>query len=337
VLCDSRGKIRALFALFDWIGPNKEETTEAFGIPTAVFAPMVETLRKHPKQRLQMPSLDVEVTAVDAALLLRGAAGRFPNAWLQEVGLRCGSQGQVTRAMQIHRVLPRGASDGYLRPGDVMLSVAGFTISSALDIEEALLAQPCMTVTSSYCRGAVRPAARRAARQHDHACANSMEGPRVAIQVFREGKEVTLQVKPSQLGSDDDARLLIWAGLVIRRTPRCIVERCGDTIASLANSIFIQNVLTGSPADARDLVPQCFVLEINGQPLQEFDDVQGVLASQHEQDTVEPSWVCLRVMDLCGQEHIYAIQDDPLFWPTLDLRRGPDGDWTHCTNSIDIQ
>jgi len=317
VLCDSSGKIRALFALFEWTGPNREETKEAFGIPTAVFAPMIESMRKHPKQRLQMPSLDVEVTAVDAAMLLRGAAGRFPDAWLQEVGRRCGSQGQVTRAMQIHRVLPMGASDGYLQPGDVMLSVAGRTISSGLDIEEAL--PKC------------------AATRHDHARGKSTKGSRVAIRVFREGKEVTVEVKPSQLSSDDDTRLLIWAGLIIRQTPRCIVESCGDHIARLASGVFVQNVLTGSPSDARDLVPQCFVLEINGQPVQKLDDMRDALGkhaslvtSQHEQGTVETSWVRLRVMDRCGQEHIYAIQDDPLFWPTLDLRRGTDGDWTHC-------
>jgi len=323
VLCDSSGKIRAFFALFDWIGPNKEETTEAFGIPTAVFAPMVESLRKHPQQKLQMPSLDVEVTAVDVAMLLRGAAGSFPDAWLQEVGRRCGSQGQVTRAMQIHRVLPTGASDGYLQPGDVMLRVAGRTISSALDIEEALLAA----------------AARKGARH-----AKSKDGPVVPIQVFREGEEVTVEVKPSQLGSDDDSHLLIWAGLVIRQTPRCIIERCGDAIAHLASGIFVQNVLTGSPADTRDLIPQCFVLEINGQPLQELDELRDALsrharsvACQSTQDTEETSWVRLRVMDLCGQEHVYALRDDSLFWPTLDLRRGPDGDWAHCADHFDVR
>jgi len=338
VLCDRSGAVRALFAAFDWPGPNREESTEAYGISTAVFSDLVDSLQQRPCELLQVPSLDVEVASVDIATLARGAAGSLPRPWLQAVGRKCGRQGQVARAMRVHRILPTGASDGSLRPGDVLLSIAGCTISSALDIDVALLAQ--LNVAKPPTQNGVRK--RPASNGNIAASAGQQSAFQVMVKVFRDGEELAMGIAPALLGSEDDSRLVIWAGLVLRRTPRCILERCDQTVAHLADDVFVQNLLSGSPAEARGIAPHCFLLELHGQPISGLDDVMAALRRQQEishssassgvnsqQVSTDQgrSWARIRVLDLHGQEHICALQGDSLFFPTLDLHRVEGGRW----------
>lgn len=166
----------------------------------------------------------------------------------------------------------------------------------------------------------------------------------VSIRVLRDGAEVDLVVAPARLGSEDDARLLIWAGLVLRATPRCILERCGESVARCASGVFAQNVLGGSPADARELMAHWFLLELDGYAVQTLSDVLEILRPTHEPHAAasvsvspgasgERRWVRLRLLDLYGQEHARALQCDPLFFPTLELLRGERGRWRciqHC-------
>eukprot|EP00927_Polykrikos_kofoidii_P002054 TRINITY_DN10789_c0_g1_i3.p1 TRINITY_DN10789_c0_g1~~TRINITY_DN10789_c0_g1_i3.p1 ORF type:complete len:1116 (+),score=170.30 TRINITY_DN10789_c0_g1_i3:393-3350(+) len=376
VLCDGDGVVRALFSAFDLHAPQQEETTEAFGIPVCAFRPLVETMCRQPWSPAEVLSLDVEVNAVDVAALARGAAGRFPKAWLQAVGHRCASQGQVARAVRVHRVLPTGASDGQLLPGDVLLSVNGYTIACALDVEEALrLAETARTQENTVIRkpaashrGSVsrRPAAHTATSDSGADVVTSRTPREVKVRVFRDGEEVGVAISPAILGSQDDERLVVWAGLVLRRTPRCVLERCGESVARRATGVYVQTILGGSPADSREFMPYCFLLEMGGHSVHELDDVfnalhklatetrgpvqtlaapvacAGVSAdSPHGEiaiagsstagcDQTEVSevvggtkrpWVRVRVLDMSGQEHVAALQSDPLFFPTLELRR----------------
>eukprot|EP00913_Durusdinium_trenchii_P018631 g17509.t1 len=78
----------------------------------------------------------------------------------------------------------------------------------------------------------------------------------------------------------DDAELVIWAGLVLRRTPRCILERCGESVAPRAGGVFVQSLLAGSPAETQSLHPHCFLMELNGKAVRSLSDV--LLLGQHE-------------------------------------------------------
>jgi len=325
VLCNKRGEVRALFAAFDWQGARvREETTEAFGIATSVFAPLLDAFQKEPNLKPQVRCLDVEVSAVDMATLARGAAGKMPSAWMQSVLRRCGQQGQVARAIRVSRVLPTGAADGKLLPSDVLLSIDGQTIACALDVEEALW--PRSRQKTKAARGS---AAKRTRSPRAAACPSEA----VAVRVFREGWEIEVMVTPSLLGSEDDAELVIWAGLVLRKTPRCILERCGPSVVAKAGGVFVQHVLGGSPADSQELNPHCFLKEMDGRQVHHLSDVL-----QHSRDSREKArssttrgdWVRLLFLDLTGKEHVRAVQPDLVFFPTLDLSRCGTGRW-QCT------
>lgn len=105
----------------------------------------------------------------------------------------------MPRAICVCRVLATGVSKNKLRPGDVLLSVAGRTIACALDVEEAL----CQRKRRS----------------------KGVESSAVEIRLLRGQQELVELVTPSVLGSEDDKELVIWAGLVLRRTPRWAPNR----------------------------------------------------------------------------------------------------------------
>eukprot|EP00435_Cladocopium_sp_Y103_P042382 s1077_g11.t1 len=128
----------------------------------------------------------------------------------------------------------------------------------------------------------------------------------------------------------DDAELVIWSGMVLRRTPRCILERCGESVAPRAGGVFVQCVLAGSPAETRSLHPHCFLMEMNGKPVNTLSDV--LLGGQSEKKGSEKRapYARLLLLDMNGQEHVRAIQPDSLFFPTLHLHRNSLGQWS-CT------
>ena len=305
VLCDARGAVRALFASFDFQTSRRdcrEETTEAFGIPANVFLPMLEAIQKDATAAPEVRSLDMEVAAVDLATLARGT-GKLPKKWMQAVLQRCGQQGQVARAICVCRVLATGASKGKLRPGDVLLSVAGKTIACALDVEEAL----------------ANPTTKKRKRE---------ASKEVPICVLRDQKEVVEYVTPSVLGSEDDAELVIWSGMVLRRTPRCILERCGESVAPRAGGVFVQSTLAGSPAETRSIHPHCFLMEMNGKPVHSLSDVLTFGQSDKKMSEKRAPYVRLLLLDMNGQEHVKAIQPDLLFFPTMNLQRSSLGHWS---------
>lgn len=272
---------------FDWQDPVHlhAQTTEAFGIPVTVFGPLVEAIRRAPMVPPSVPSLDIEVSAVDVSTLARGTAGKLPLDWVQAVDRSCSSRGRVPRVLKVGKVLPFGASAGTLRPGDVLISVGGHLVVGCADLEDAIVGQS------------------------------------VAITVFRGGKEVSLEVTPSMLNSEDAGLIVCWAGIILRRTPRCALERCGENICREDRAVFAQAILGVSPADGREFMTHWFLLDIDGHPIKALEDVLRVLESMRleQQASGDRRWVRIRLVDLDGREHVKAIQCDPLFWPTLEL------------------
>jgi hypothetical protein len=151
--------------------------------------------------------------------------------------------------------------------------------------------------------------------------------------VFRDGAEVEVEIVPSMLGSEDADFFICWAGIVLRRAPRCALERGGEAFAHMDGSVFAQATLGGSPADGREIMSQWFLLDIDGHPIKSLDDVVQVLESMKKEPQVSSQrdrrWVRIRFTDLDGREHIKALQSDNLFWPTLELRRGDSVRWKY--------
>jgi S1-C subfamily serine protease len=318
VLCDSSGVVRALYAAFDWQSEETEVSVQCFGVQACVFQPILDVLQKTPTRSPAIPTLDIEVSAIDVSSLVRGSVGKFPSAWLQAVGKRCARQGQSARALRVHRVLPLGAADGKILPGDVVLSVGGRTIACCLDIEAALRDLPAAD------KGSAKGKAKAKAKASS---SHSTAGGTV-VKVFREGREVDVVVRPEVLGSEDDARLVIWAGLIFRAKQRSFFERCDRVVAKAASGVFAQAVIGGSPAESRDFGQNWFLQEINGHAIGGLDDLLSASATAHEAAGAgERPWVRVRTLDLHGQEHMLALQCDELFFPTLELVKEHGGHW----------
>lgn len=263
---------------------------------------------------------------MDVATLLRGAKGKLPQQWLQAVGRR--SAGQRARALRVTRIMPAGASDNKLKPGDVIVAINNHMVTSSLDVDQSLPLVCSGSTASKKGRVKKRPAA-SARTTAESAEALPEEAPsEIEVRIFRDGAEVVVPITPTHLGSEDHSSLLLWAGIVLRETPRCILERCGEAVAARASGIFAQAIMGGSPADNRDLISFWFMIELNDQPVKTMQDVLEVLESTMGNKMGERYWMRLRALDLNGQEHVRAIQCDPLFFPTLFLHKDNDNQWT---------
>jgi len=205
-------------------------------------------------------------------------------------------------------------------------------IVCTLDIEEALGFITKTGLASSHGSVLQKSASTTdAVKRRPATASRSASNEDVVVRVFREGAEVDIRLSPSLLTSDDDSELMLWAGIVLRSTPRCIFERAGESVADRASGVFAQRIMRGSPADARDIMPFWFLLEVDDRKIQKLADV--LEATRHAtSDTRNPGsgdrrWVRLRVLDLNGQERVIALQCDPLFFPTLLLQHSESGRW----------
>eukprot|EP00434_Breviolum_minutum_P025087 symbB.v1.2.022161.t1/scaffold1954.1/size95041/4 len=116
--------------------------------------------------------------------------------------------------------------------------------------------------------------------------------------------------------------------MVLRRTPRCILERCGESVAPRAGGVFVQSTLAGSPAETRSIHPHCFLMEMNGKPVHSLSDVLTFGQSDKKMSEKRAPYVRLLLLDMNGQEHVKAIQPDLLFFPTMNLQRSSLGHWS---------
>jgi len=393
VLCDSDGRVRALFAAFDMQDPDRDESTEAYGITANLFGPMIQRLKNEADTPMQVCSLDLEVTAIELATLKRGAPGKLPQEWERTVKKRSSRLGQIPRALRVHRLRPLGASEGVLHSGDILLKVGNTFITCSMDIEYALDAwlerlKRCsdgeersstkrpFAETEAQAKGKAkakakakargkakarskskahapnkRPAASTGGEQAGEA-SNAEEAGRLSITVFRNGAEHEVHVTPNILGSDEEQRILLWAGLVLRDAPSCLLDRCSGAATAVlakmrpARGVLIQHVLGGSPADTREIPRLTFLLEVNGAPVKDLGEVlEAVSAATHSTPSAKTDGSCggsgrqrqfirLRLMDTHGGEHVRALQPDLVFFPTFDLTR-ESGRWEchrrdHC-------
>lgn len=314
VLCDSAGHVRALHAAFDGQNCSHEETTESFGIPVSVWRHLLEECQENTGSSPSVvPSLDVDFNAVDLATLQRSSHGSLPKSWLAEVAQRRSVSARKMQVLRVQRVLATGSSHGVLHSGDIIMSVNGQVCLRSHEVEDALR------------RPAPDP------KSNSRRKVKSTHGPpqRVQVKVLRQGKEVTVSVALSMLGSAEAKRLLCWCGIVLRETPRKVLERVGEDAAQFLTEVYAQGIVGGSPADTWQFPPLTCIKDINGVKISNLDDVLEALRPVHSAFVKHPSsWIRVECVDLHGQQHIKALQYDPVFFPTLELQREVSGTWS---------
>merc|ERR1719401_3418172 len=111
--------------------------------------------------------------------------------------------------------MQKGEFDGHLMEGDIVVRVDGRYVTRPQEVERA------MEIKGN-------------------------EG--VTWHVLRSRSIVECSLRPSWRCSDGTERLIVFNGIVLRRTPRAVAER-GGSLKGAERGLYFWYVIAGSPAD----------------------------------------------------------------------------------------
>jgi S1-C subfamily serine protease len=136
------------------------------------------------------------------------------------------------------------------------------------------------------------------------------------VEVWRQDELLKLEVPTVVLGSGGVDRIISWAGAVLQAPHRALpAQRSIDpTGALVAFHAF------GSPASRNGLGGGRRIVEIDGQPTPDLDAFLAAAAGRAHGESVR-----LKVVNWNGQVEVVTLKLDQRYWPTYELRRGPDG------------
>lgn len=200
------------------------------------------------------------------------------------------SMGVVAQAIWVCRKLRHSSQD--LEVGDFILEIDGETVGRMADIHRL----------------------------------SQAESSKLLILRNRQEKEVVLHSKP--LPSQGTSRIICWAGAVLQQCTSASLEQTTPEFIRVAEkegitnpevSVYVNSVFAGSPANGV-LVPNQWILEIEGQKVRELDDMLTIIAALKERDDNE-EYIRIKLITRIGTTNIVGLKLNPHFWPSWILER----------------
>lgn len=146
----------------------------------------------------------------------------------------------------------------------------------------------------------------------------------LVLTVLRSSKVVDVTLQPSKLDALGTQRIVSWAGATFEDPFSDIAFQKAVNFPG----VYIADTEDGSPALWDGLYRNRFVVAIDGEPVEDLDDLLA-LVSQRQQDQVTR----LTVITMSGRKQIVTVQPEYNFWPTFEVRRLSEGwkriDYTH--------
>lgn len=143
------------------------------------------------------------------------------------------------------------------------------------------------------------------------------EAERVRLRLARLGQVQEVEVRTLDRQGMALDHVVSWAGALLHPVHEAVPSQRGLS----PTGVYVAWFWYGSPAAQYGLRATRRVLEVDGQPTPD-------LASFLEAVRGRPQGsVRLKTEDLDGRTELITLEQDPVWWPTWELRRGPDG-WT---------
>jgi S1-C subfamily serine protease len=144
----------------------------------------------------------------------------------------------------------------------------------------------------------------------------AVQQPNARVTVWRDGKELVLDVPTVELSGRDLDRMLLWAGAVLQAPHRALAAQRGIP----PNGVFVAYFSYGSPATRYQLWAGRRIVEVDGQPTPDLDAFIKAVAGREDRSSVR-----LRTMSWNGSVDVITLKLDNRYWPAYELRRGPSG------------
>ena len=204
----------------------------------------------------------------------------LPDSWVRRFEDHNQQRRQV---LSIDRLVAGTPAAALLEPGDLLLAIDGKVVNRFREVERAV------------------------------------QKPEVAVTVWRDGAEKTLQMRTVPLGGRDIDRVLIWAGATLQAPHRALAVQRGIG----PDGVFVSFFFYGSPATHYGLYAGRRITEVDGQPTPDLDAFIKVVRGKPDRASLR-----LKTVSWNGQTDVITLKLDKHYWPAYELDRQSDGSWT---------
>jgi S1-C subfamily serine protease len=324
VFADEDGRVQAILASFSYASGSKNKDVFR-GLPVSLLEWTVDSLRADVAPVVY--TLEVSLGLISLAKARAGMG--LSDRWVDRLSRK---NELVRQVLKVTRVLTLSKSDGKLCVGDNLLAIDDSCLCTFRDVEKAVRGKETVTAT-----------------------------------VLRDGKCVTVEdLSVTQLGSDNTCRLVQWAGMLLQDTHRAVPLSTGfipETVRG-EKGVYCSRWCYGSPAHMYGLRAAAWITAVNGKKIANLDEFLGIVKQLEKKtertrkegvgegeerksddgtscvggaddgsDDDEWEFVRLTTIDLSGKKKVCTLQPDPVYWPSMDLRRGEESDeWTLSSN-----
>ena len=184
------------------------------------------------------------------------------------------------RVLYVEQVVPGTATAEVVRPGDVILAVDGELVSSLFDAE-------------------IRS-----------------QSPQVELTLLSGGKERQVTITLGELDVQGTDRLVSWGGALFQEPMPTI----GYFKSVDFPGVYISDTDEGSPALWDGLYRNRFVTAVDGEPVNDLDDLLRLLTSKKQDEITR-----LSLVSMSGRKRIVTVEPEYNYWPTFEVVRTGEG------------
>jgi len=193
--------------------------------------------------------------------------------WIKRMELHSPERRQV---LGVTRLVAGSPVDKILRSGDLLLAIDGVTANRFREVERAVQKQS------------------------------------VKVTVWRDGKELQVDIRTAELGGRDLDRILVWGGAVLQKPHRPISAQRGVA----PTGVFVAYFTYGSPATRYQLWAGRRIVEADGQPTPDLDAFIKAVVGRDDRASVR-----LKTITWNEAVEVITLKLDKRYWPTYELRR----------------
>jgi S1-C subfamily serine protease len=210
------------------------------------------------------------------------------DAWVKRFEAHDGQRRQV---LSIDRLVAGTPAAVQLEPGDLLLAIDGTIVNRFREVERAV------------------------------------QKPEVAVTVWRDGAEKTLQMKTVALDGRGIDRVVIWAGATLQAPHRAMAVQRGIA----PSGVFVSFFFYGSPATHYGLYAGRRIIEVDGQPTPDLDAFLKAVGGKPDRASLR-----LKTLSWNGMTDVITLKLDKHYWPAYELNRLSDGSWRRTALDPDV-
>ncbi len=228
------------------------------------------------KVEQRQPVYSLEAEFVPISLAKARELG-LSREWIKRMEEHSPERRQV---LGVARLVGGSPAQAVLRSGDVLLAIDGATANRFREVERAT------------------------------------QKAQVKVTLWRERRELTLDVDTVALDGQDLDRVVIWAGAVLQKPQRAMAAQRGIA----PEGVFVAYFAYGSPATRYQLWAGRRIVEVDGQPTPDLDAFIKAVAGREDRASVR-----LKTVTWNEAVEVITLKLDKRYWPSSELRRTPEG------------